>query len=66
MLPHGLEVEPVGNAALRGTRMLLLARNRPDRIAGILSITRHVELAADPAFQDIYAESMSLEPFYSR
>lgn len=67
LLPEDVEVTPVGNASLRGTRMLLLAPGpRRERIESILSITSHVELAADAGFQDIFAESMALEPFRLR
>ncbi len=64
LLPEDVEVEPAGNAALRGVRMLLLEpSSRKERIARILAMTEHVELAADAAFQEIFAESMRLEPF---
>jgi uncharacterized 2Fe-2S/4Fe-4S cluster protein (DUF4445 family) len=64
LLPEDVEVEPAGNAALRGVRMLLLEpSSREQRIARILAMTEHVELAADAAFQEIFAESMRLEPF---
>jgi uncharacterized 2Fe-2S/4Fe-4S cluster protein (DUF4445 family) len=64
LLPDNVEVEPVGNAALRGTRMLLLAPSqRAERLKRICHLARHVELAADPAFQDIFAESMALRPY---
>lgn len=67
LLPEDVEVEPAGNAALRGARLLLLAPStREERIAGILSVVEHVELAADARFQDIFAESMALEPFRLR
>ena len=63
LLPEDAEVEPVGNAALRGTRLLLLSpESREERIARILAVTEHIELAADPQFQDLFAESMALEP----
>lgn len=67
LLPEDVEVEPVGNASLRGARLLLLApSSREERIGGILSAAEHVELAADARFQDIFAESMALEPFRLR
>ena len=57
-------VEPSGNTALRGARMLLLApAQRDTRLRRIRDLAEHVELAADPQFQDIYAESMALRPF---
>lgn len=64
LLPEDAEVEPIGNAALRGTRLLLLSpASREDRIARILAAAEHIELAADSRFQDLFAESMTLEPF---
>src|ERR1035437_7169638 len=57
LLPEDLPVEPVGNSALRGARMLLLAPStRRARLRKIAALSRHVELAADPDFQYLYAE----------
>jgi uncharacterized 2Fe-2S/4Fe-4S cluster protein (DUF4445 family) len=54
-------VRPAGNTALRGTRMLLLSPSRRDGIvAGVLRITRHVELAATPEFQEAFVARMRL------
>jgi len=67
LLPEDTTVEPAGNSALRGARMLLLAPTlRAARLRRLLSLCRHVELAADAAFQDIYADSMALAPFQLR
>jgi uncharacterized 2Fe-2S/4Fe-4S cluster protein (DUF4445 family) len=61
LLPANLPVEPVGNTALRGARTLLLAPStRHARLKTIAALSRHVELAAHPGFQDLYAEMMSL------
>ena len=61
LLPENLPIEPVGNSALRGARMLLLAPStRPARLRRIRALARHVELAADPDFQYLYAEMMAL------
>jgi uncharacterized 2Fe-2S/4Fe-4S cluster protein (DUF4445 family) len=61
LLPEDLPVEPVGNSALRGARMLLLAPStRQARLKKIAELSRHVELAADPDFQYLYAEMMAL------
>ncbi|WP_321472899.1 ASKHA domain-containing protein [uncultured Paludibaculum sp.] len=61
LLPEGCLVEPVGNSALRGARILLLTPStRRERLERLLSITTHVELASDPDFQDLFAESMTL------
>ncbi|WP_165233658.1 ASKHA domain-containing protein [Aquisphaera insulae] len=50
---------PAGNAALRGARMLLLAPSRRRQILDqVLAITEHVELAADPRFQDEFVDHM--------
>lgn len=54
-------VAPAGNTALRGVKVLLsLGSRREAVIDRYLSNTRHVSLACDPAFQEIFAESMSL------
>jgi len=61
LLPADLPVEPVGNSALRGARMLLLApAMRQTRLRKIAALARHVELAQDPDFQYVFAEMMAL------
>jgi uncharacterized 2Fe-2S/4Fe-4S cluster protein (DUF4445 family) len=61
LLPADLPVEPVGNSALRGARTLLLQpSSRAERLRKIAALSRHVELAADPEFQYIFAEMMAL------
>ncbi len=60
LLPSWVE-HPVaaGNTALRGARMLLLAESRRSQILdAILSRARHVELAANPQFQDAFVDCM--------
>jgi uncharacterized 2Fe-2S/4Fe-4S cluster protein (DUF4445 family) len=48
-----------GNTALRGARMLLLAVSRREKIIeAILACTEHVELAANPRFQDAFVDCM--------
>jgi uncharacterized 2Fe-2S/4Fe-4S cluster protein (DUF4445 family) len=51
--PHAL-VHAAGNTALRGAKMLLLADHEPQ-----LPPIEHVSLAADPAFQDEFANCMA-------
>jgi uncharacterized 2Fe-2S/4Fe-4S cluster protein (DUF4445 family) len=64
LLPEDLPVEPIGNSALRGARMLLLApSSRQARLRKIAALSRHVELAADPDFQYLYAEMMALASY---
>ncbi|MGP8247244.1 MAG: ASKHA domain-containing protein [Bryobacteraceae bacterium] len=64
LLPRDVAVEPVGNSALRGARMLLLAPStRPARLRKIAALARHIELAADPDFQYLYAEMMALADY---
>jgi uncharacterized 2Fe-2S/4Fe-4S cluster protein (DUF4445 family) len=64
LLPEGIEITPVGNSALRGTRALLLQPStRGERLSRLLGICRHVELASLPGFADAYAASMALAPF---
>lgn len=55
-------MEPVGNTALRGARMLLAPSTRQARLRKIVALSRHVELAADPDFQYLYAGMMALSP----
>lgn len=57
--PRANRIEPAGNTALRGTRMLLLApRRRCEMIDAVLARTRHVELASNPEFQNVFVERM--------
>ena len=64
LLPEDLPVTPVGNAALRGTRALLLSPStRQAQLAALIRLCRHVELASLPGFEDAYAASMALAPF---
>jgi uncharacterized 2Fe-2S/4Fe-4S cluster protein (DUF4445 family) len=64
LLPADLPVEAVGNSALRGARMLLLAPSaREARLNGIAAMSRHVDLAADSNFQYLFAEMMGLSPY---
>ena len=61
LLPEDVPVEPVGNSALRGARMLLLTPStRQFRMRKVGELSRHIELAADPGFQHLYAERMAL------
>ena len=54
----------MGNSALRGARMLLLAPStRQARLRKIAALSRHVELAADPDFQYLFAEMMALSQY---
>jgi len=64
LLPEDLAVEPVGNSARRGARTLLLTPStRHARLRKISALSRHVELAADPEFQCIYAKMMAFAPY---
>ena len=47
-------VQAAGNTALRGAKMLLLATGEP-----ALPTIEHISLAADPVFQDEYANCMT-------
>jgi uncharacterized 2Fe-2S/4Fe-4S cluster protein (DUF4445 family) len=63
LLPQDVAIQPVGNSALRGARMLLLTPTHRDALlARLCALTRHVELAANPAFQDTFADSMAFSP----
>jgi len=53
------KIEPAGNTALRGTKILLLGPSR--RLAlveQIARMTQHVSLASDPRFQDVFVDCM--------
>jgi uncharacterized 2Fe-2S/4Fe-4S cluster protein (DUF4445 family) len=61
LLPGRARVTPSGNTALRGVRQLLLKPGgRDDLIRRVIERTEHVELAADPGFQDAFADHMAL------
>jgi len=63
LLPLDSEVRPEGNAALRGTRLLLLRpATRRSLIQETLDRTEHVELGGGSAFQDAFAQCMRLAP----
>lgn len=53
-------VHPIGNSAVRGAQMLLLAPSRRAALLeDLLSKTRHVELASDPDFQEAFVANMA-------
>lgn len=63
LLPAGARVTPSGNTALRGVRQLLLQHaGRDALLRSVLAQTEHVELAADPGFQEAFASHMALGP----
>jgi uncharacterized 2Fe-2S/4Fe-4S cluster protein (DUF4445 family) len=63
LLPEDSEVVAEGNAALRGTRLLLLRPSvREALMAGTLARTEHVELGGEATFQDAFAACMRLAP----
>jgi uncharacterized 2Fe-2S/4Fe-4S cluster protein (DUF4445 family) len=67
LLPEDLPVEPVGNSALRGARMLLLAPStRQSRLRRVGALAHHVELAADPDFQYLFGEMMAFARYRLR
>jgi uncharacterized 2Fe-2S/4Fe-4S cluster protein (DUF4445 family) len=49
---------PVGNAAGAGARLALVSRRMRDEAVEIASTTEHIDLMADPGFQDRFAEAM--------
>lgn len=52
-------VNPIGNSAVRGSRTLLLSPSRRQSLLDdLLRITRHVELGANPEFQEAFVENM--------
>lgn len=53
------KIEPAGNTALRGTKILLLGPSRRlELIEQIMRLTQHVSLASDPHFQDVFVDCM--------
>ena len=53
------KVEPAGNTALRGTKILLLGPSRRLGLIGqITRLTQHISLASDPHFQDVFVDCM--------
>jgi len=53
------KTEPAGNTALRGTKVLLLAPSRRSTLLEqICRLTKHVSLASDPHFQDVFVDCM--------
>jgi uncharacterized 2Fe-2S/4Fe-4S cluster protein (DUF4445 family) len=67
LLPEDLPVDPVGNSALRGARMLLLKPStRQARLYKIAALSRHIELAANRDFEFLYAEMMALARYRLR
>jgi uncharacterized 2Fe-2S/4Fe-4S cluster protein (DUF4445 family) len=60
LLPHwASHPAAAGNTALRGARMLLLLPSRREQLlATVLSRARHVELAANPRFQEAFVDCM--------
>jgi uncharacterized 2Fe-2S/4Fe-4S cluster protein (DUF4445 family) len=53
-------IEPVGNTALRGTKLYLLQPSRREFfLNAVPAMTRHLSLNEHPAFQDLYVDSMA-------
>ncbi len=53
------KIEPGGNTALRGTKILLLGpSHRSNLIERITRLTQHVSLASNPHFQEVFADCM--------
>jgi uncharacterized 2Fe-2S/4Fe-4S cluster protein (DUF4445 family) len=52
----------VGNAAASGAAMLLLSEECRQRARALAGRIRHVETARDPAFADVFAKAMALDP----
>ena len=63
LLPASAHIVPEGNAALRGTRLLLLhPHSRRGLLEATLAVSTHVELGGDDRFQDAFAACMRLAP----
>ncbi len=56
------EAEPSGNTALAGTKLVLLNRSRRmEFLEDVPARVRHVNLAADPRFQDVFTDCLSFD-----
>jgi uncharacterized 2Fe-2S/4Fe-4S cluster protein (DUF4445 family) len=56
----GYTVHAAGNTALRGARLLLLRPGSRERLLNeLLARLTHVELAAQPGFQDAFVDSLA-------
>ena len=51
----------VGNAASSGAQIILLARQSRDRARELASKIEYIEIAHQPEFQDVFADSMSFQ-----
>ena len=60
LLPRELEdrIVPVGNAAGAGAQIAVLSADEERRAAEMAASVKFVELANDPAFQDVYVDEM--------
>jgi uncharacterized 2Fe-2S/4Fe-4S cluster protein (DUF4445 family) len=48
----------VGNAAASGARMILVSRQCRDKARELAGKIKYIEIAHEPEFQDVYADSM--------
>jgi len=48
----------VGNAAASGARMILVSRQCRDKARELAGKIEYIEIAHEPEFQDVYADSM--------
>ncbi len=49
----------IGNAACSGAQMILLSRDLRTKAGELARKIKHVEIAHEPKFQDIFADSMT-------
>lgn len=52
----------IGNASLRGARMLLLSDRLRNELSDVVARTEHVQLEAEPDFFDLYVEGCTFGP----
>jgi uncharacterized 2Fe-2S/4Fe-4S cluster protein (DUF4445 family) len=55
-------VEKVGNASLRGARMLLLSAPARDRLAALIRRVEHVELETSVDFFELFVDGCQFKP----
>ncbi|MCJ7610706.1 MAG: ASKHA domain-containing protein, partial [Candidatus Aminicenantes bacterium] len=53
----------LGNASLSGARLLLLSLETRRRLESLVGGIHHFSLASQPAFQDIFIDSLEFKPW---
>ena len=59
-------IEKVGNASLRGARLLLLSAGARQRLAELIPQIEHVELETTPDFFELFVDGCQFKPLPDR